>query len=120
MPDELYVDEAIDVIKVRSYGVVSKKDIAVSMEKTRQIMEEKGINKVLVNTLDQEKMPGTYDVFQLFSTLPRDLRAALIVQENQTTAESQKFAETVCLNRGIQVKIFQSEDEALFWLTGSS
>lgn len=116
MPDELYVDEATSIIKVRSYGIVSKNDIADSMEKTRQIMEQKGINKVLVDTLDQEKMPGTFDVFQLFSTLPQNLRAALVVQENQVTAEGQKFAETVCLNRGIQVRIFRSTDEALHWL----
>jgi len=116
MPDELYVDEATNIIKVRSYGIVSRDDIAASMDRTRQIMEQKGISKALVDTRDQEKMPGTFDVFQLFSTLPNNLRAALLVQDDQNTAESQKFAETVCLNRGIQVRIFSSEGEALTWL----
>lgn len=116
MPDELYVDDATNIIKVRSYGIVSRDDIAASMEKTRQIIEQRGIYKALVDTRDQEKMPSTFDVFQLFSTLPNNLRAALVVQDNQVTAEGQKFAETVCLNRGIQVRIFSSEDEALTWL----
>jgi hypothetical protein len=116
MPDELCVDEATGIIKVRSYGVVSRDDVEASMNSTREIMEQKGIKKVIVDTLDQEAMPGITDIFALFSTLPGDLRAALLVRKNQATSDGQRFAETVSLNRGIQVRIFQSEEEALPWL----
>ena len=71
-----------------------------------------------VDTLDQETISSTFDVFQLFSTPPHNLRAALGVQDNQVTEEGQRFTETVSLNRGIQVRIFKSEDEALRWLMG--
>lgn len=116
MPDELHVDEAAGIIKVRSYGVVSRDDIAASMDQIRKIIEEKGIHKVLVDTLDQQAMPGTIDVFHLFSTLPQSLRAAIVVRADQGTAKSQKFAETVSQNRGINVRVFHATDEALRWL----
>lgn len=118
MPDELHVDEAAGIVKVRSYGVVSRNDIAASMDRIRQVMEEQGIYKVLVDTLDQEAMPGTIDVFHLFSTLPHNLRAALVVRVGQATARGQKFAETVSQNRGIQVRVVHSMEEALRWLNG--
>lgn len=116
MPDELHVDEAAGIIKVRSYGVVSRDDIAASMDQIRKIIAENNIHKVLVDTLDQQEMPGTIDVFHLFSTLPQSLRAAIVVRADQGTAKGQKFAETVSQNRGINVRVFHATDEALRWL----
>lgn len=116
MPDELHIDEAAGIIKVRSYGVVSRDDIAASMDQIRKAIAEQGIHRVLVDTLEQETMPGTIDVFHLFSTLPKSLRAAIVVRADQSTAKSQKFAETVSQNRGINVRVFHTEEEALAWL----
>jgi ethanolamine utilization protein EutP (predicted NTPase) len=116
MPDRIEVNEDVGIIKVESYGVVSKEDIANSITKIRQILNEKGINKILVDTTKQETMPSTYGIFDLFSTFPREFRLALLTQQSQATAEDISFVETVGVNHGVQVKIFHEEEQALQWM----
>ncbi len=116
MPDRIQVDEDRGIIEVESYGVVSKEDIAESITKVRQLLNEKGINRILVDTTGQETMPDTIGIFDLFSTFPREFRLALLVQKSQATAEDIRFLETVGVNRGILVQIFHEGEKALQWL----
>ncbi len=116
MPDKIRVLEDRGIIQVQSYGVVTKEDIAESITKVRQILDTEGISKILVDTTRQETMPSTIGIFELFSTFPREFMLALLIQPSQATAEDISFAETVGLNRGIQVKVFYEQGHALQWL----
>ena len=117
MPDEVHVDEERGIIKVESYGIVSTEDIENSIGKVREILTERGLNKILVDTTRQETVPGTAALFDLFSTFPRNLKAALLSRESQITVEDLRFVENVSVNRGIFVRVFHTEDEALGWLS---
>ena len=119
MPDEIRVDEDRIIIDVHSYGMVSKEDIAESIAKIRQIIDETRINKILVDTTKQEAMPCTIDIFELFSTLPREFKVALLVEQTQATARDIRFVETVCINRNTLTKIFQEEEQAVQWLNNA-
>lgn len=115
MPDVIKINEESDIVEIKSFGVVSKKDIKSSIAKATQINEEIGINKVLVDTTEQESMPNTFDIFFLFSRFPRDLRVALLANQDQSTLKDIIFSGTVAVNRGITVRIFKSREKALSW-----
>ena len=115
MPDEIRVDEELGIIEVRSYGEVSKEDIAKSIAEVRHIFATKGIDKIFVDTTKQENMPGTVQIYDLFRSFPREFKLALLMQEPQATERDIAFAETVASNRGAQVKIFYEKERALAW-----
>jgi hypothetical protein len=47
---------------------------------------------------------------------PKTTKLAIVLPENSIGQENIKFLETVCLNRGWQVKIFETKDLAIDWL----
>lgn len=116
MPDKIKINEESGIVEIISFGAVSKRDIESSIAKTNQINEEIGINKVLVDTTEQDSMPNTFDIFSLFSQFPRDLRVALLANQDQPTSQEILFSETVAVNRGLTVRVFKSREEALSWL----
>ena len=116
MPDTIRVNQALGIIEIESFGKVSKEDIAGSIARVREVFEEQGINRVLVDTTGQESMPGTLSIYDLFSTFPQEVRVALLVGSSQATGQDLSFVETVSRNRRIEVKIFEDRDEALRWV----
>ena len=116
MPDKIQVNEDLGIIEVESFGKVSKDDIAQSIANIREIFVEKNITRILVDTRKQETMPSTMDIFGLFSVFPREFKFALLVEQSQTTKESLSFAESVGVNRGVCMKIFDEKESALHWL----
>ena len=116
MPDKVQVNKDQKFILVQSYGVVTREDIAESIASVREIFDNEGINKVLVDTTGQEKMPNTIDTYELFAEFPRAFRLALLIQQSQVTARDIAFVETVGFNRGVQMKIFHDKEQALRWL----
>ena len=116
MPDTVSLNEDTGIITVESHGVVSEKDIGESIEKVRKILNEKGMNRILVDTTRQEIMPDTMGIFRLFSTFPRDFKLAVLRKPSQVTADDLVFAENVGANRGVQIRLFEEESQALQWL----
>lgn len=115
MPDLLRVDRDHGIVDIRSYGSVSEGDLAASIAKVKEIAADEGINRVLVDTKDQESLPSTGAIFDLISRFPREVAVAL-VSADQPTAEEIHFIETVAVNRGISIRVFRERDEAEEWL----
>ncbi len=116
MPDQVRVDEEAGIIRVQSYGAVSKDDVAESIKQIRQIFSELGFNRILVDTTGQETMANAAEIFELFSNFPRELILAMITDQAQATAKDIAFIETVGVNRGFMMKVFHEEEQALQWL----
>lgn len=116
MPDEFTINEKLGLMEIVSHGVVTAEDINSSIEKAKQVLSTKGINKLLVETTTQTKMPGTVSIFNIFSNFPREINLALIYKPDQLTAEDILFAENVAVNRGIRMKIFSNKKKAIAWL----
>jgi hypothetical protein len=116
MPDKIFVNEDLDIIEVESFGEVTADEIARSIAKVREIYSEKGVSKILVDTCKQESLPTTIDIFDLFSTFPREFKLAILVKQSQITEEDLDFIETIAVNRAIRMKIFSERDVALEWL----
>ena len=115
MPDYIIFNENLSLIEIDSTGIVLKEDIQKSIERVNQLSLS-GINRVLVDTTKQIKLPSTFDVFEIFSMFPRGIKVALLVSKNQSTFGDINFAETVAMNRGISVRVFETREESLSWL----
>jgi hypothetical protein len=116
MHDGIKVDERRGIIEVCSYAKSSKEDIARAINKAQQIFRDKGFNKILADTTKQDAMPNSFDIFDLFSSFPREFRTAMVLKKNQKTEKDLIFAETVGENRGVLIKIFYDRKPALQWL----
>jgi hypothetical protein len=116
MHDGITVDESRGIIMVDSYGKSSKEDIAKAISEAQQLFANRGFYKILVDTTKQESMPSTIDIFELFSSFPREFRTAMVLDKNQETEGGLSFAETVGVNRGVRIRKFYNRELALQWL----
>jgi hypothetical protein len=116
MPDVISINTELNLIEVRSTGVVRKNDILSSIAKIIEIHKETGLNKVLVDTTRQASMPMATEAFEIFSNWPPELKLAFLTRPQQPTEEDIIFAETVGVNRSGRMKIFQDQSAAIEWL----
>ena len=116
MPDEVRYNQELKIIEVESYGDVTRDDILGSIEKIKRIQTDTGVDKLLVDTTRQEKLPDSVDIFEIFSAYPRTIKTALLLNPTQATAEDVEFVETVALNRGKKMKALDDRERALQWL----
>ena len=116
MPDVVTVNKKKQLVEVHSSGHVQESDIMNSMEEMIEIYKETGINRILVNVVEQLSVPNSIDMFTIFSKFPREFQVAMIISDEQKTLEDSLFIETVAQNRGIPIKTFKSREEAEKWL----
>ena len=74
MSDHIILNDALSLIEIDSSGIVLRNDIQRSIEEVKQHHSRIGINKVLVDTTKQDKLPTTFDIFEIFSTSPRGIK----------------------------------------------
>ncbi len=116
MPETVTFNAELGIIECRSFGDVSLADVDKSLSETKQIQEESGVNKVLVDVSEHTLMPKMSGTFQIATSIPRSLRVAILLLEGQPTEEALRFVETAA-NRGeATVQCFTSRDDAIAWL----
>lgn len=117
-----YRDEVIRdprFLHVRSTGVLNPKDVRESFDRIAGLLDETGHDLVLLDdsAADLDSAPmfeyeqASYAA-QLFAHRCR--RFALL--GNPDYLEYNAFFETVCVNRGLKLKHFLIEDDAVAWL----
>ena len=118
MPEIVSINEQDAIIQVDSYGSVNEYDLTQSLGSVLKIVEEKGLNKILINAATQTSLTPSAKDLQYFalklSILSRNLKHAIVVSPH--TFESLYFLETVSVSRGVSMRIFGSCDTALAWL----
>jgi len=116
MTYELKVNKEKGILELKSFGSVSGDEIIESMKKVNRLSEETGIVLLFVDSRQVDAMPNTIDLFDLTRKFPRFLRMAILIPVESELTETFKFGETVGFNRGIPLRVFVSEAEALEWL----
>ena len=114
MPEEVTFDSKRHLMRVRSWGECTIQEWESSKAQVLQLNSERGCNKLLVDVSEQEATPETMDIFRFGKSWPRSIRVALLV--GSATLMDQGFLEMVAVNRGIPMKDFTEEDEAMEWL----
>ena len=119
MPERVSILEDLKIIKVDSYGDVSIADLKQSMEKVIKIHQEKGLTKVFIDASKETDLPSTFPVFDFGTELAQILgKLKFAVVTAPKLKGILRFLETVTVNRGAQVRMFDSADSALAWLMG--
>jgi hypothetical protein len=77
---------------------------------TRALIDHRNIEEVVSKPFDIYNRPK---IFRLIGVILKIKIAEIIRTEH---SEHFKFFETVCLNQGFQISIFQDKDKALNWL----
>jgi hypothetical protein len=121
MAYEMEVVHEDDYLHVRVTGDNTPKDVAGYLEQIRTACAEHGFSKVLI----EENLAGppfrTVDIYDVVSAASRGVAPAVryiaFVDANPTHDFAQtKFAETVAVNRGVNVKVFRNVPAATAWI----
>ena len=116
MPETITVNYELGIIEVSSYDDVTYEDTMASVATLKRLKAETGIKQVLSDARKQKSVPDTADVFEFASSLPRDMKIAIIVSADQPTVEDVSFVDAVASNRGAVIKLVTSRQQALDWL----
>lgn len=118
-----YQDDA-EVLRVEITGVRSNDDLTSCEKKAwrevAKIAREKNLAKILVISNATGRYP-TWDAYQINSSLEecgiqREWKIAF-VNLDQDSFQEVKFAETVAVNRGFNVSVFNKQENALKWIS---
>jgi hypothetical protein len=123
MPETVSVRSDEGIVEVHSYGEVTEQDLRASLESVAAICRDCGLSRVLVDAREETSLPPTLSLFQfgadlLHTGVLRTARFAVLASE--VTRKDQRFLETVTRNRGLEIRIFDSEDDAIAWLTATA
>ena len=116
-----YMNERI--IRVRLSGPQTLADYRKQTEEVLRLAQSKNVNLILVDDQRAQNMASTLELFAMpamYEELgaPRSARVAIVMPHNSPSAADIRFYETVCVNRGFNVKIFATEPPAIDWLLG--
>lgn len=121
MPEEVYIDKNAGVITIRSWGRVSEQEIYNSKETVKNLSEESGLNRLLVDARERTGYPGVGALYHFVGSIAsnallRQVRSAIVISEEST--DESEFIENTAYNRGVNIKLFQTKEEAINWLKG--
>ena len=123
MPEEITIDTLNHIIVVRSWGHIMPSDLASSRDRIFEIYAETGICKVLVDCREQQSFPKTFDLYRHSENVgenPISRKLKYAVVPSGQTKEELRFLETTSMNRGLNVRIHDSKEEAIEWLKGDA
>ena len=115
MPETVEYLHKLGIIKVESYGDNAVEVWYGSLDQISSLSRDTGATRVLVDARRLEKTPNTLDLFNFAANLPFTLRFAVVISDSKR--ESLEFMETVGRNRGKSIRIFQSYEQAIAWLS---
>ncbi len=110
-----------DYLHVRVTGDNTPEDVVAYLERIRKICAEHKLSKVLI----EENLAGpqftTLDVYDVVSAVSRGVAPAIRYVAFADTNPAHdfahiEFAETVAVNRGVNVKVFRDVPSATAWI----
>lgn len=114
MAAEVSYDATNHMIRVRVQGEETIEDWEASKAQIIKLNSERGCSNVLVDAREQQAAPGMLELFEFATHWPPTIRVAKLV--GPKTRAAQGFVETVAVNRGIPMKDFTNERDAMAWL----
>ncbi|MBN1826432.1 MAG: STAS/SEC14 domain-containing protein [Candidatus Eisenbacteria bacterium] len=116
-------NEELGIIILTYSGVTTGEEIKKAAVARIDLGKKKGVTKFLIDTrtvkTDESATFDIYDVPNKIYPSKGDLhesRIAILEPESSTSTKMVQFFESVCVNRGWMVKIFQDRESAIRWL----
>ncbi len=118
MPEEMTIREDLQVIQVKSWGDITTADFKKTLDEILRIRQAQGLTNVFVDARKVTSYPSTISILDFGSEAARalmDIQLAIAVPPGKR--EDPVFFENVTRNRGANVRVFDTPDAALAWLT---
>lgn len=113
------INENLDIVEIEFSGDISFEECMHSLELLKSHRKESKIRKAIINTVKLESMPETSLLFTFAAALPNDMRIALIFSPDQPTMQDIRFIDNVAFNRKIDIRRFETRDDAIRWILSS-
>lgn len=121
MPWRVKILEDLPIVKLDFFDVVDESQLNEAFQETVKMVLDHGLSKVLA---DASSMTGGHTLFDLYPLAVKlgskkefsQLKEAVILPDTPEAAESAKFWELACKNRGKQVRVFSEAQPAIAWL----
>jgi len=117
MPGEVKLDKENQLIRVRFDSDSKVNNWNSALVEVRQLSEETGIFRVLVDVREHTDLANTMYLFVFATSLPQSIAFAVLCELQH---KDHHFIETVAQNRGIPIQDFDSEQKAIEWLRNRS
>ncbi len=107
------------IIKTR--GDIPYDDLPDQFQEAARLAQEVQTSLFLFDDTELHINVSTLDILEIpqlvFATgIPRSSRIAVVISPEENRIDNYKFLETVCVNQGLNVKIFATHAEAFAWL----
>jgi hypothetical protein len=117
----VHVLQDVGVIEMVFKGSSGPKEIDAGIAEAGAAGAEHLFNRYLVDVRDQPPGGTAFDILALgefLASLPPGIieREAVVLPLDEGAVEDFEFFETVCRNRGMDVRVFREREEALAWL----
>ena len=123
MPYELTIDRKSGYLHARVTGENSPQTVRGYMGELRAACERHGCFDILIEEHLTGPGLGAFDIFEVVDRGSRPAsqvlgRIAMVDTNPEHESRLMKFAETVAVNRGVNLRVFAGVAEALKWLSG--
>jgi hypothetical protein len=113
----------LGVVETVYSGELSAAELWEAVLATLALGTEKGADRFLG---DCRELAGSSSAVELYSLAERvtstrgarGFREAVVLPEVEAAAQDVRFWETACVNRGLDVRVFDTRDGAIEWLLG--
>jgi hypothetical protein len=124
MPWQTTLAENRTLIEITYSGVITPQDLQDALQAAIKLCNEsEAAPRILA---DCRGMTGGHSVVDLYylialyekEKVPHTMKEAILLPALPATLEDVKFYETASLNKGYNVRLFETHDDALAWLQG--
>ena len=122
MPWTVSHDPTLQIIELVLSGQVTADELHESTSQCIALGRERGTSRFLISTADMKLGASLIDIYTLPSEqyieeeADRFGRVAVVPSDSPEVREAARFYETVCINRGWMVQVFEDRGEAVAWL----
>ncbi len=121
MSYEIRFMEENEVVVIENKGELTYDELVKQTQEAIKLGQGKNSRLFLTNFSNVKVQAQTMELFdfpKIYEQLgmTRTSRIAVVVSEIELKTEELYFYETICLNRGWNIKIFLQRDQALDWL----
>lgn len=119
IPHAVYMTEGI--VRLIVSGPLALADYRRLTEEALQLARSKNVELFLVDDQQTKNRASTLELFSLPAMyeelgVPRSSKVAIVVAQDTRFEPDLRFFETVCVNRGWNVRVFTAERQAIEWL----
>ena len=111
-------DEDLDIVRIESYGDVTTEDLRATLELALRFHEERGLTRGFVDATKVTSYPSISSIFDFGSQAAASISGIKVaIAAPPGMLDDPVFFETVARNRGAKLRVFDTPDAALAWLT---